>query len=265
MGKTNDYPTVYRGRPCCRLLPRRDKRLGQRVIMDNYITALDKGYVRLVEHMGSDLLVTNSARASYMKESVEFDDKDARLIAFLGRRKEFEPFRHAFMSFEIKAPLMVCRQWYRYAVASNHGELTMAWSEASRRYVTMEPEFYIPAPDEWRTKPANSKQGSAEPLDVMEGKMLTWTIEQAIEDGLARYNYALEKGVAPEIARGFLPAYFMYTVWRWSCSLQSVLFFLSQRLKDDAQKEIQEYARAVAEVVEPLYPYSYKAFLGEDK
>jgi len=75
------------------------------------INVLDKGYVRLVDHMGSDLTVVNSARVSFDKASYELSEKDVRLIKFLAREQHTSPFRHAMVQFEIYAPLMVARQW----------------------------------------------------------------------------------------------------------------------------------------------------------
>ena len=216
------------------------------------IDVLDKGYVRLVDTMGSDLSVANAARASYAKESKSITPADARLIDFLARENHMSPFRHAFATFEFKAPLMVARQHWKYVVGSDH---TMdSWNESSRRYITMEPEFYVPKKEEWRMAPENSKQGSAGPVDPWTGSVLTENLIKYIEQGEAIYNLALESGVAPEQARLMLPAYGMYVIYRWSCSLQSVCLFLNQRLEHDAQYEIREYARAVYQLIAPIFP-----------
>lgn len=227
----------------------------------NQIKVLDKGYVRIADAMGSDLSVANAARASYAKESLEFKEKDARLVRFLAKNNHMSPFRHAFMTFEVKAPLMVARQWWKYVVGSDH---TMdSWNEASRRYITMEPEFYIPSSTEWRTAPENSKQGSGEPLDAFQGTIISNLLDEVCKQGQASYEYALEHGAATEQARLMLPAYAMYTIWRWSASLQSVAFFLKQRLEDDAQVEIREYAKVVHKLAETRFPVSLEALLGE--
>jgi thymidylate synthase (FAD) len=219
---------------------------------NNFIDVLDKGYVRLVDTMGSDLSVANAARASYAKESKEISPGDARLIDFLARENHMSPFRHAFATFEFKAPLMVARQHWKYVVGSDH---TMdSWNESSRRYITMEPEFYIPKNDEWRMAPENSKQGSGGPVDPWTGSILTENLIKYVEQGEAIYNLALESGVAPEQARLMLPAYGMYVVYRWSCSLQSVCLFLNQRLEHDSQYEIREYAKAVHHLIAPVFP-----------
>lgn len=227
--------------------------------MSEMISVLDThGYVRLNDVMGSDLTVANSARVSYAKASAELTDRDRRLIAFLAREGHTSPFRHAIAQFEIHAPLMVARQWWKYNVGSAHqegtGDSLDAWNESSRRYVTEEPVFYVPRPGEWRSKPENSKQGSGEPIHSQDGINLTSELWDYIEEGEQLYESAMEAGVAPEQARLFLPAYGMYVRWMWTASLQSVCHFLAQRLAEDSQAEIQAYAKAILTLIEPHFP-----------
>lgn len=219
---------------------------------DKLITVLNNGYVRLVDVMGSDLSIVNAARASFAKESKEMTVNDGRLLDFLVRENHMSPFRHAFMTFEVKAPLMVARQHWKYVVGSDH---TMdSWNESSRRYVTMDPEFYIPTSDQWRLTPDNKKQGSGGPIDPWTGTILTQQLQDYISQGEALYAMAMQNGVAPEQARLFLPAYGMHVVYRWSASLQSVALFLNQRLAEDSQKEIQQYAKAVHNLIIDKFP-----------
>lgn len=225
------------------------------------IEVLGNGYVRLVDHMGSDLSVVNAARASFAKESKDFTVKDARLIDYLARENHMSPFRHAFMTFEFKAPLMVARQHWKYVVGSDH---TMdSWNESSRRYITMEPEFYVPDASSWRLAPEDKKQGSAGLCDPFVGSTLSEQLSRYIEQGEAFYNLAIENGIAPEQARLFLPAYAMHVVYRWSCSLQSACLFLVQRLENQAQEEIRVYAEAVLELIKDLYPVSINSLIGK--
>lgn len=222
--------------------------------MNDKIDVLDRGYVRLINVMGSDLSVVNSARVSYDKESTDLSEKDIRLIKFLAREGHTSPFRHATVQFEIYAPLMVARQHWKYIVGSDH---TMdAWNESSRRYVTEEPAFYIPQADEWRSTPENSKQGSGETLPEGQGKIATQDLLDFIAFGERLYERAMKSGVCAEQARLFLPAYGMYVRYYWTASLQSVAHFLNQRLAHDSQVEIQEYAKAVYELVKPKFPVS---------
>ena len=228
------------------------------------INVLDKGYVRLVDSMGSDLSVVNSARVSYDKQVNEMSARDERLVDFLAREGHTSPFRHAVMQFEVYAPLMVARQWWKYVIGSAHQ--MDAWNESSRRYITEEPIFYVPQADEWRTIPENSKQGSGENLDKSVGVWYTKKLEDHIKEGEELYKYAMESGnICAEQARLFLPAYGMYVRWYWTASLQSVAHFLNQRLAHDAQKEIQLYAEAVKEHADTLFPISLSKLIEEAK
>ena len=226
------------------------------------IDVLDKGYVRLVDQLGNDLSVVNAARVSYDKESVEFETRDDKLIKFLIREGHTSPFRHAALTFEVYAPLFVARQWWKHAVASTHVDDQNGWNESSRRYITEDEEFYIPSASSWRSKPENSKQGSGEPIHFSLGYHYTNKLGELIDQGTTLYQEAMKDGIAPELARMFLPAYSMYVRWRWTTSLQGVMTFLEQRLEHDAQLEIQEYAQAVRDLSNQAFPQTFKA-LGE--
>lgn len=222
------------------------------------LPVLDKGYVRLVDTMGSDLSVVNAARASFAKESHELNKADARLISFLWRENHLSCFRHAFVTFEFKAPLMVARQHWKYIVGSDH---TMdGWNESSRRYVTSNEEFYIPSADQWRSSPENKKQGSGDPVPLEVGALAFQLLMDDVERQLAHYKWAMDNDICAEQARLFLPAYGLYINYRWSASLQSVLHFLNQRLAEDAQVEIQDYAKAVHKLTQPVFPVTFEAF-----
>ena len=232
------------------------------------IDVLNKGYVRLVDTLGNDLSVANAARVSYDKESKLREDgsltiADQRLIDFLWREGHTSPFRHAALTFEVYAPLMVARQWWKYAVSSTHVDDQNGWNESSRRYITEDEEFYIPGYGDWRSKPENSKQGSGPALDPDDGMGWTQKLNNYIGDGVELYNQAIHSGVAPEQARLFLPAYGMYVRWRWTVSLQGLMTFLDQRLEHDAQLEIQEYAQAVRDLTKQSFPYTFKVAFNE--
>lgn len=223
------------------------------------IDVLDKGYVILHRADGSDLDVVNAARVSYNKEKKELDEKDIRLINFLARNGHTSPFRHVTLWFEVYAPLMVARQWWKYVVGSDH--VMDAWNESSRRYITEEPAFYIPMYWEWRSAPENSKQGSGEPVSEAIGTYFTEKLTELVDESERLYNEALAAGICAEQARLFLPAYGMYVRWRWMGSLQSVAHLINQRVAHDAQKEFQEYAKAVYELAKEKFPYSIAALV----
>lgn len=221
------------------------------------VNVLDKGYVRVVDQLGSDLSVVNAARVSYDKESPTLSERDKKLIKFLWNEGHTSPFRHAAITFEIYAPLMVARQWWKYAVSSTHIDDQNGWNESSRRYITENEEFYIPMPQQWRSAPENSKQGSGEPVDTQIGAKYYMGLMHMASEGMRLYKEALDDGIAPEQARLMLPAYSMYVRWRWTVSLQGALTFLQQRLPHDAQSEIRDYANAVKEIMQDAFPETY--------
>ena len=229
------------------------------------IDVLDKGYVILHDKLGSDLTPVNAARVSYDKKSDELTDKDRRLIAFLAREGHTSPFRHALLQFEVYAPLMVARQHWKYVAGSSimeaDGDNMTAWNESSRRYITEEGTFYVPTIVEWRKAPENSKQGSGAPIPSSTGRDFTYRLLEHIEQSTALYEDALLQGICAEQARLFLPAYAMYVRYYWTASLQSVCHFLNQRLANDSQLEIQQYARAVLELARPHFPTSIDALV----
>lgn len=226
------------------------------------VNVLDKGYVILHNTMGDDLTVANAARVSYDKKKATMDERDARLIAFLAREGHTSPFRHATLQFELYAPLMVARQHWKQVVGSDH---TMdAWNESSRRYITEEPAFYLVQADQWRGKPENSKQGSGEPVQLEIGTEATRRLIATHDNGIRDYEWAMENGICAEQARLYLPAYGLYVRWYWTASLQSVSHFLNQRIAHDAQKEIQDYAKAVYVLAKEKFPVSLDQLLVVD-
>jgi thymidylate synthase (FAD) len=232
------------------------------------ISVLDKGYVLLKDSMGTDLSPVNDARVSYDRQVSEFDEKQIGLLNFLGREEHTSPFRGSILKFEVYCPLMIARQWWKYIIGSDHAESPerhhdpfTQWNESSRRYITEEPEFYVVGADQWRSKPANSKQGSGDFLPLEIGTMLTKQLVTSYDDGLANYEWAMAEGVAPEQARLFLPAYGLYVRFIWTSSLQGVAHLVNQRLPKDAQREFQDFAKAVYELAHDRFPNSVDALV----
>ena len=224
------------------------------------IPVLDHGYVRLINVFGTELDIVNAARLSYDKSSYSLDDKDIKLINFLVRENHTSPFRHVHLSLEFNAPLMVARQHWRHIIGASTLEDGTPFSELSRRYVRGVDEFYIPGPDAWRSKPANSKQGSGEALETSVGAKYTVRMQKAVESAIEIYNEALNDGVAPEQARVLLPAYAMYTKYMWTPSLHAALNFINMRSASDSQYEIREFSLAVEKIIEQSFPNTYQAW-----
>jgi thymidylate synthase (FAD) len=237
--------------------------------MTEKIKVLDNGYVRIptdgkgrLKVLGDDLDPVNSAKVSFAKESLEFGDREARLLAFLQREEHSSVFRHSAITFEVYAPLFVARQWWKYAVASTHLEDQNGWNESSRRYVTENPEFYVPSSVEWRSAPENRKQGSGDVVSTDHGEVMTDSLVWYANQGIKLYEEAMARGICAEQARLFLPAYGLYVRWRWTASLGTIIHFLDQRLAHDSQKEMQEYAKAVKELVSQHFPVCMETISG---
>ena len=212
---------------------------------------LDKGFVELIDHMGSDLSVVNGARISMGKRKEVFDDKDACLINYLAEHDHTSPFRIPHVVIHIKAPIFVMRQWMRYKIGSDFNEI-------SGRYVEFEPEYYVP--EVFRTQSKDVKQGSDGELVSTDLIYAATSYKNACEMSFGIYNVLIANRVAKEQARMVLPLA-IYTEVYWTASLQAVAHFLNQRLDPHAQWEIREYAKAVKELILPLYPNSLNALL----
>ena len=219
------------------------------------INLLDHGYVEYISHMGDDLTVVNAARVSFHKTSEWMDDngnkslmeKDERLIGYLARNQHWTPFAHPQITLRIKAPIFVRAQLGKHQVG-------FVMNEVSRRYVTETPQLYVP---KWRSAPKDgAKQGSHEFMDP--NPYVSDMYENLCDDALEVYEDLLKQGVAPEQARAVLPQA-MYTEWWWTGSLAGYARVYKQRSENHAQWEVREFANAIAKLIKPLYPVSWKA------
>lgn len=225
---------------------------------------ISKMQVDLIDKLGSDLSVVNAARVSFHKESqwkikngpegwedceYVLADNDRKLIKYLAKHNHWSPFAHAFVSLRIKAPIFVARQLVKHQVG-------LSWNEVSRRYVDDEPEFWFP--EVWRKRPTGSvKQGSGEVFFGGANEYQQIIAKNITEDCFFKYKILLTNGVAPEQARMILPQNTM-TEWIWSGSLMAFARVCNQRLDPHAQLETQEVAKMIADIVEPLFPVSWK-------
>ena len=224
------------------------------------VNVLDKGFVRMIECMGSDLTVVNSARVSFHKES-EWEhpdshvpanilsEKDKKLIKYLAQHKHWTPFAHPQIMLHIKAPISIRTQLFKHKVGFVENEI-------SRRYVTEEPEIYIP---KWRSKPTNgAKQGSEDFITSEDTVVAAEAMYFGVaSDALKTYNWLLEAGVAPEQARFALPQG-TYTEWYWTGSLAAYARVYKQRIDPHAQWEVREYASAIGHLIQPCFPVSWQ-------
>ncbi len=220
------------------------------------IDVLDKGYIEVVDKLGDDLTPVNAARVSFGGRSDTFEEKDRKLSKFLIKHKHFSPFRHQHAMFIIKAPEFVMRQWYKHVVGiettSAHVTKDHAWNEISGRYVPYD-EFYEPT--EFRKQSEDNKQASDGLVDNQSHVQRIWQIGQ--REAITAYEELLERGVAREQARSILPLTVYTKVW-WTASFQSIMNFIELRDEKTSQVEIQEYARALKEIMLETFPETTK-------
>lgn len=213
------------------------------------------GEVNLIDWLGGDLASSNGARASFGREKQSFDEADSRLVERLGKDQHQTPLRHTYIQLHVKAPEFVARQWFKHLVGCEYGFKDLPWSEFSQRYKEVTPEFYVPV--QLRGQSIENKQASIENL----GK--NWLIDrmgEAVGDAWDTYRMLLNAGVAREQARIVLPLA-TYTEWTWTASIQAVVHFCALRNHPGAQWEIQQYAYALEELVEPLAPYTWASLM----
>ncbi len=223
------------------------------------LKVLDKGFIEVIDSLGNDLTVVNSARVSFGKRKEKYDKSDERLVRYLAKYKHYSPFRHLQVQFHIKAPEFVMRQWYKHVVgietSSNSSTKDHAWNEISGRYVPVE-EYYEPTI--WRKQSKDNKQASEGELEEVTNKRAIHAYNTALTTTKNMYDRLVnDYGVAKEQARIILPLS-QYTEVYWTASFQAIVNFIELRDEKTSQIEIQEYAKVMKELMYEVYPKTTK-------
>ena len=219
------------------------------------IPVLDHGYVRLVDWFGTDERICEAARISYKSPS-KGDDSDKKLIAYLWKNKHTSPFEMVKITFNIKLPIFVMRQYVRHRMQN--------LNEMSARYTELPNEFYIP--EAWRQQDTKNKQGS---ITTDKSFMLvdkngmgcspSIKLKEHCETSYQLYQGMLKLGIAREMARMVLPVN-IYTEIYATWDMKNLLHFISLRDDAHAQAEIQEYGRAIKTMCKRLFPWTMEAY-----
>lgn len=212
--------------------------------------------------MGNDNTVANTARVSMgcqdnwleLPASYSTDRRDS-LIRYLAEHKHTSPFRHNGISIRCKVPLFIARQLGKHQVG-------LSWNEISRRYVDHNIEFFD-MEGTWRKRPEKTiKQGSAGELDEHTMLVVDDWYNNVIDTCLGTYNAMIMEGVAPEQARAVLPQSMMVD-YIWTGSLMAFAHVYTLRIDGHAQKEAQDFAKAIDNIIRPLFPVSWAALIGD--
>lgn len=216
--------------------------------MQTHIDTLGgQGFVELIDRMGDDRSVVRAARVSFAgDETVRPPEDDQKLIKYLLKNHHTSPFEHVVFTFHASVPIFVARQWMRHR--------TWAYNEISARYTEVGIDYYWP--DEWRAQSSSNRQASDGLVD--EQWILDDRYGDAVGEALEAYQVLLNTGVSREMARMVLPQA-MFTRFYGTVSLHNLIHFIRLRDHSHAQQEIQEYARAMRELIAPHVPWTIQA------
>ncbi len=217
----------------------------------------DHGFVALIDVMprlvvvgsAADSAIVQAARVSY-GEGTKKITEDRGLTRYLLRHRHTTPFEMVEFKFHCAMPIFIARQWIRHRTANVN--------EYSGRYSVMTDRFYHPTPESVRKQSSVNRQGGEEPMDLATAQEFLDYLDKA-EANYKQYLSLAERGVARELARVGLPQN-IYTEWYWKCDLHNILRFLSLRMDAHAQQEIQDYARAMHDLIAPIVPVTMEAF-----
>lgn len=222
------------------------------------IKCLNHGYVALVDTMGDDRTPAQTARTSFLNKKERTAEEDAKLTRFLVKHHHNTPLEFCQVRFYMKMPIFVARQLVRHRTSSIN--------ELSLRYVKATREFYVPEPERCNKQSENNKQGSSQEIvaNPTRTRDRIWRIGEACFD---EYEILInEEGLCKELARSVLPLG-TYTEWFWQNDLHNTLGMLKKRLPgpdNNPQYEITVYARAMLDLLQPIYPTIIDAWRSAD-
>jgi thymidylate synthase (FAD) len=220
-------------------------------VLDREFPVLDKGFVRLVDYLGGDERVVQSARVSYGQGTKSYRE-DGALIDYLLRNRHSSPFEQVVLTFHVKLPIFVARQWIRHRTAR--------LNEISGRYSVMKDDFYVPDAGDVALQSEDNRQGRAsEALEEGEALAVCRSLRQGQKDAYEAYSALIGKGIARELARINLPLS-LYTEWYWQIDLHNLFHFLELRLDAHAQKEIRLYGEVLFELARLVAPRCCESF-----
>jgi len=232
-------------------------------ILYEALPVLDHGFVRVVDYMGDDTSIVQSARVSYGKGTKKVST-DNGLIKYLMRHRHSTPFEMCEIKYHVKLPIFVARQWIRHRTANVN--------EYSARYSILDKEFYLPTKENLAVQSRNNRQGRGDLIDGEQANDILKILKEDAEKNYNDYETILnerydgtiidenKKGLARELARMNLTLN-TYTQWYWKTDLLNLLNFLSLRADDHAQYEIRIYADVMIDCLKKWVPITYEAFM----
>ncbi len=227
------------------------------------IPALDHGFIRVIDYMGDDSSIVQSARVSYGKGTKQVST-DSGLIKYLMRHWHSTPFEMCEIKYHVKLPIFIARQWIRHRTANVN--------EYSARYSILDKEFYLPDPKNLAAQSTSNRQGRGDLIDGGQAKEVLELLKNDAERTYDNYETLLnqrydgttidknKKGLARELARMNLTLN-TYTQWYWKTDLLNLMNFLRLRADHHAQFEIRVYADIMLDTLKRWVPITYGAFM----
>ncbi len=232
-------------------------------ILYEAIPILDHGFVRVVDYMGDDSSIVQSARVSYGKGTKKVST-DSGLIKYLMRHRHSTPFEMCEIKYHVKLPIFVARQWIRHRTANVN--------EYSARYSILDKEFYLPSKENLAAQSTSNRQGRGKVINGKQADNILEILKKDAEQTYNNYETMLNErydgttideenqGLARELARMNLTLN-TYTQWYWKTDLLNLMNFLRLRADDHAQYEIRAYADVMLDTVKKWVPITYDAFM----
>ena len=232
-------------------------------ILYDAIPILDHGFIRVIDYMGNDTSIVQSARVSYGKGTKKVST-DSGLIKYLMRHWHSTPFEMCEIKYHVKLPIFIARQWIRHRTANVN--------EYSARYSILDKEFYLPEPMHLAAQSQSNRQGRGDVLNGENAKKVLELLKGDAEQTYNNYETMLNerydgsiidkdaRGLARELARMNLTLN-TYTQWYWKTDLLNLMNFLRLRADHHAQYEIRAYADVMLETLKKWVPITYEAFI----
>ena len=232
-------------------------------ILYQAIPVLDHGFIRVVDYMGNDTSIVQSARVSYGKGTKKIST-DSGLIKYLMRHWHSTPFEMCEIKYHVKLPIFIARQWIRHRTANVN--------EYSARYSILDKEFYLPTSENLAAQSKSNRQGRGDIIDGDQAKEVLAILKGDAEKTYNNYEVMLnerfdgstidenKKGLARELARMNLTLN-TYTQWYWKTDLLNLMNFLRLRADGHAQYEIRAYADTMLDTLKKWVPTTFDAFM----
>ena len=232
-------------------------------ILFEALPVLDHGFIRVIDYMGDDSSIVQSARVSYGKGTKKVST-DSGLIKYLMRHWHSTPFEMCEIKYHVKLPIFIARQWIRHRTANVN--------EYSARYSILDKEFYLPSLENLAAQSQSNRQGRGEVLEGDQANKVLDLLKSDAEQTYENYETMLNErydgsvidekkpGLARELARMNLTLN-TYTQWYWKTDLLNLMNFLRLRADQHAQYEIRAYADIMLDTLKKWVPTTYEAFM----